>query len=1068
MKHIITWLARVSKKCKGWFDVVFWLLYLIGLTALTAKLGVLLPDADAEILRSNVDIKQILVMTCAVLGGFILRRIIYENEKKLPDTNEESDIHHGYASETIRYDDTHGTEESDPDHGYDYDTIRYNDTHNSFRESIQNLIKHLQMIMGFEPDYDRMDCISNQIQYKECSHSPFDMQSDWFKNLNCYYANVFRITLPEKIAENGNKLTIPEEFRSFYLHFDLKRVTDNEPISIDVIKGLEWYIPRPGVNINTKQMIVYIRVFYEDQLQSEGDTVEVSFSAKLVFQCRKRNKIEKMYVDLPKRWNTFSDLVKGVFERQETRSTNHTRNNTREDFGLTTRRVNLFTKDTVPLKLNDDSQTIDYNLAISCFQNSSLINCPICNQPVKDLGVLGIVLFNSTEETVKETSKQILKYLNNTQNANLREMVNFVIQQNRKYSVIDNNNGLDNNKNHIRIPLGRYDATNKQIIPFTVRDFQEEYDFLMEINRFMRPHLNLAEVPVPDNRLFLLSYGERMPDRLSNAYLHNTMISQLCSTCWNPLPMNFFNYDAVVTIYFFGNSNAGKTVLLCSEYNVLAQEYERAGENAKYGLNELNEFNKFYFDADNMQAIDYTEIADDLKNGQFPKGTSQRTFIPGKLSGLDTNTNQSIRYMFNYYDMPGVQSVENWRDYQDFVYVHSMLDDPLSLGKNSFYEKLFQIYPRSYDPKIFNLSIYLTKIDEYPAFLQEKILDLNQKWKENYTNSNVEYREKSAVYTTKLLEILEEGLGTSFYQRTAAEVIPKKIRDCISELCNYLFNDKKSYCETHKEIIDKCLQPLYITLPDPSQNIGKTINEVLSDEKQKWIKSFLEFDPKTSYLTFYLRLKNNPKWYNVAQAILNYLHGLDVIRDNYCLFRRLIHDIIQRMKDNLKHNEHSTMWLNIYAISSTGYSFIETLNNHRPNFNAEFVYESHQMLQHTAHEFRQDLAHKCPSCRSYLLNENDYKLSIPEKFGNTNFNNSDRSMADYIVDLCENPFTSPMCYTNINEVKKKIKEQKDSNQEDSDRMSLSMLQLYEYYIDRHYDYAPPSEEQTTPAPQVTE
>ncbi|MDE6708223.1 MAG: hypothetical protein K2K06_09350, partial [Oscillospiraceae bacterium] len=561
-------------------------------------------------------------------------------------------------------------------------------------------------------------------------------------------------------------------------------------------------------------------------------------------------------------------------------------------------------------------------------------------------------------------------------------------------------------KEHIRIPLGRYQYSSQTVKPFTCHDFAKEREFLQQFNRAL--HEDFKSLEDSHRGLYLLKSGAVTPATFEQFYIHNSMIAQLCSQCWNPLPERFYDYDAVITIYFFGNSNAGKTVLLCSGYNTIQDD----NQNKKPQDRILNKFNIIYLNTGkNISA--YEAKANALRTGNFPAGTSQNDAIPGKLSSAKIYHNEvHCQYMFNCCDMPGVKSVENWASFRNFAYVHTLLDDVLSLGENSFYHTLSGIVPvgilgdENVDARVYNMQLYLTKIDEYPLFLYQKINKLNQDWAEWQKKGLFgNYLKNTLIYTVKLLELLEQELKQDFRTRCADEIIPEKIQACIKAIPSEKLKKldfSENYYQIHEIIVSECID-------------------------RKEIQ---------------------------AVTVLNYLHGLDVIRDNYMKFRMLMKLTISNMQSNAWNNCYSNYFFCVYAVSATGYSAVETNSNLKPEYHSEFVKESHVMLQHTTYEFEMDNremqknmtaiskddAFIISKCRKYLFSE--FCIKNPDFQHENNQSENTDSVTERILKLYEQPFPHSDLYADDFETlmrKLEISAQPDS-----------VKKLYQWYASLHF------------------
>lgn len=838
--------------------------------------------------------------------------------------------------------------------------------------------------------------------------------------MNSCYHNTFRITLPETIQG----YEIPNEFRFFYLHFEFEN-QKHDFLLDDVVQKLKFQV------FNSEQspdaLIYRVKIFYMTQLdpkiKTSGDIADFTIEIKLALN---HSKIQEFSMSIPEDsvsfWNVVKSRILNLFFPQQEKNCSSSSPKCRTDFQDTTRLEPMFLYDNSELVFYHRKETKKYSPRIFCYYNFSMITCPVCHNRIHDLGIPGIVLYRNLNQEILETSDEILDYLVKLEKnsdltkkeKNMLAMVRFATFKNMKNNIIlpesladDLHFRLHAAREHVRIPLGKYYTTG--IKAFTCREYAEEREFLQQFNTAL--HENLSSINTAPKGLYLLKAGKLTEDNFRQYYIHNSMIAQLCSQCWNPLPEKFYNYTAVITIYFFGNSNAGKTVLLCSGYNMIEDENLKSDPRNQ----KLNKFNVIYLNTTDSISS-YVEKAKLLKEGVFPPGTGQRDAIPGKLSSLEISYNGRYHYMFNCCDMPGVKSVENWASYRNFSYVYTLLDDTLSLGKDSFYHTLSELVPVDFggnvDARVYNMQLYLTKIDEYPLFLYQKILALNKAWKEWQSNYNGnDYLKNTLIYTLELLSILEQELKQDFRQRPAHEIIPERIQESIQEFSRETLDFSKPYFVLHGDIIRNF----------STETSDGTIQE-LQDVK--------------------------------ALTVLNYLHGLDVIRDNYKKFRDLILLTSQNMYRNAMNQRYSNYFFCVYAVSATGYSTIESQRMQPPVYQAEFVKESHDMLQHTTYEFeadhremqkRMDIAPEQSSeiskCRRYLFSE----FAIHDgEFCSENYQNLSETAPVWkrIRDLYQNSFSYSDLYADNYDTL--IRKLKTSQQPDS------IKTLYYWYAKRHY------------------
>lgn len=739
---------------------------------------------------------------------------------------------------------------------------------------------------------------------------------------DCYY-NTFRITLPEAVFI-PEKFEIPSVFRSFYLHFEFSE--GENTLRQDIVqKDFEWSRRIEGEDTEEPKIFYIAKVSYLTTVKKkvpkqELKTFEIQFCFEVIGE-----KIQKMTMTIPVQNQTF---IKRISSKSSKKTTASNHSCFVWEFGFTTMRNALYFSGGEELEIGGKK----YHLNVSCYANFTRLVCPVCQNEVHDLGIRGIIPYRNSGTDYWETSNRILDFLENLsqcdpedENVWILEMVRYVIVENYmnnrsipeerrlKREEIDEM-PLKQLKSNIRIPLAWYNPRSEKnkLKPFTWENEEQELALLRKLNEHICP--SLRNMPNPPKGLYLLKPTNGNANINSvNSYTHNVMIGQLCNCCFNPLPENFYHYDEVITIFYFGNSNAGKTVLLCSEYAVI----ERDNRQKKSFEQILNKFNTIYVDSAND--VSYSQKSAELQEGYFPQfGTSIYDEIPGKLSSLKINYNgKNLQWMFNACDMPGVESVRNWSSYTSFSYVHTLLDDPLFLGKDSFYGMLGGIIPAergtALDSRTYNIQIYLTKADEYPNFLYKKIKELNEAWKEwrKSVYYSGDYRRNVLIYTYCLLEILETQLRPEkkrrdLWKMRAKDVIPENIMKAIISILpsslEIMPERNQTYGEVHQKIVDECI----IREDDPT-----------------------------------------------ASAILNYLHGVDVLQDNYTLLRRRIVQLVTDMSINT-HESYGNYYLAIYAISATGYSKIESLRG-EASYSPEFVLESSEMLRNTTFEYENEL-----------------------------------------------------------------------------------------------------------------
>lgn len=998
---IFSILAQCSKKSKGVISFLYWLLYILLLVVLIEYFHMFrIEDGMIAFDMDYLHMAGIFLITVIFfsLDKTIQKHILILEPKSKSEQKQKSKKKQKQESKS---------EQGSDEMAFDYeDMIILDETPQEEKviEKPKNKVKQESPVITEQ--YFRLNSFEQQARGVQ----------DF---MNSCYHNTFRITLPEKI----HGYAVPDEFRSFYLHFEFKD-DKNHSLCEDVIqKKFIWELQEFD---GSDELVYAVQIPYHTQLDRNVRVPASSdyFSIGVKFKLN-GSEIHEFGIDIPENKVSFLGMVKHklkyfFFREQPVKNRSSNASRFKTDFQNTTRLNPIFTNDNSEFLFYHREKVSKYCLEVSCYHNFSMITCPVCHNPVHDLGIPGIVLYKNLSPEIIQTSDEILKYLNQLDNSpelnknekNLLTMVKFATKENIGNNVIiPGNTGdgtdlkLEQVKEHIRIPLGRYHYKNKTVKAFTCHDFTEEQEFLQQFNRAI--HKNFDHFEDTHKGLYLLKPGSVTPATFEQFYIHNSMIAQLCSKCWNPLPEKFYDYDAVVTIYFFGNSNAGKTVLLCSGYNMIQDE----NQNKKPQDKMLNKFNIIYLHTGKATSA-YEKKAESLRSGTFPAGTSQNDAIPGKLSSAKIYRNEvHCQYMFNDCDMPGIKSVENWASFRNFAYVHTLLDDTLSLGEDSFYHTLSGIVPvgssgdESVDARTYNMQLYLTKIDEYPLFLYQKIKALNDAWGTWQKKGLVgNYMKNTLIYTLELLGILEQELEQEFIHRPANEIIPEKIQTCIkamhSEQLQQLDFSKKYYV-IHDIIVTECID-------------RKDIQAI---------------------------------------AVLNYLHGLDVIRDNYMKFRELIKSTIKNMHNNAYNNYYSNYFFCVYAVSATGYSAVESNSESRPEYRAEFVKESHEMLQHTTYEFEidnremkknisssQKEVFEIGRCREYLFS----KFSVTEPdFQHENFQNTgSESIAERIAKLYRKPFVHSDLYADDFETL--MKKLEISAQPDS------VKKLHQWYANHHF------------------
>ncbi len=921
--------ARLSKGKKALFDFIFWTVYFLLLLVLSSALGVMTLEEETGMPVFTLNtVNTLYVFGISVLFP-IVRIILYKGEKKM----------------AIEY-------QKDRKAAPSGDTAK-TDEHTANTETPETRVPARETAPPCEVKGIGAEPYHHQNLYVGAS-----VEKQKFMT-GC--SNTYVLSLSKTIEVDGKSYEVPNEYRSFYLHFEFVNEQEKaDSVTKDVVTGIRF----SQISCSNQEIILRAEASYKPYLGNSEENEEETVAFRLILGYKERNnEIPKIYmlnVDYQEeRIHLYQmrTILRQMFHPKkagmEGRSSVNNDMGTIVDFPYTTRKRRLYAIGSTAVRFrNRAGKPVYYTMNIQCYKNICRIRCPICRKPVKGLGVPGIVLYGSANLDAFRTSEKLRDYLTRLQNQTTRdpednqllETVNAIAEAN--YTVTSRNNHLPENwsyeslKSNLRIPLGsaviRTDGRFLGVDPYDCTTKAEEKKFLDRLNRELCPDLEEA----PDG-LYLLSPDETFR---KNHYIHNTMISQLCTNCWNPLPKEFYLYDAVVSIYFYGNSNAGKTVLLLSEKNEL-------GNDAR--------FNNYYIHCDNFDyreertiqsTLDYPQKAVELRNGRFPIGTARSEVIPGLLSSFSYDMNGiDDSYLFNYQDMPGVDAVRNWDAATNFAYVYNMLDDPASLGSGSFYHKLMGMIGDTDDPREYNIQIYLTKIDEYPAFLSKEIQALNACYEQ------AEGRADVLAYTVRLLTILEENLREDFSSRPACEVISDSIQKELHTLdwLGKLDFREKTYAEIHEQIYRVC----------------RPYADTEHDRKKE-----------------------------ISEIILRYLHGLDVIRDNYAEFRRLLKKLMEDMKNNIAENENSNYWFSIYAVSATGFSAIESKNG-TAKFSPQFVMAAHRMLQQTTYDYIMDskmLLRK----REGLGETRGYITCRQYLFDAVGVEGAEGSVCDTIIGLC--------------------------------------------------------------------
>lgn len=797
--------------------------------------------------------------------------------------------------------------------------------------------------------------------------------------MNKCYNNTFKVNLKlTNDASNIDKgiiLSTSNAIDSFYIHFDFERVKDKSSLDKNVILSIENIVYDTSISDN--HHLVYVgKVKYNHNLNDNEDFGY--FNLKMKFELKNDgngkyiiNRIEISisdfnYVSEMNFIGKFFDFCKNSIDKlgkTDSKSANTTRYNDIDGnleeirkFKSSTRSQSVYFSPYKSLKLVQDDIDVEYNIILRYYAQFNLIQCPICNKPIKNLGVPGIVLqagkSNSEAQLTSNAIFNYLKLLTTKKNLTdddkkLLQMVYGVITSNIENtedkdiilhelklhtddegkSMItlkqkdENNNeeelNTDDLKKYTRIPLGElvsFDENNPvniKIKPFTSKDFMRAKKFLDQFNANTCENYDKNKDYKINNQLYLLKYGKIAPkvDNFNNYLIHDTLITQLCDTCWNPLPQDFYNYDEVITLYYYGNPSAGKTALLCSEYNEIERYNQNVSAQDRIKLNMFNDTHLLDGADSSYYNSSYINKARALKNGQYIVGTNALDIIPGKLSSLTVSVSgKSTDYdiMFNSYDMAGIKSSSRWNSDKNLVYVYSLLDDPLTLGENSLYGKLMNSFTSiGNNSRNYNIQMYLTKIDEYPYFMYKKIQELNNKWTEYAKNDDIDYVKSSMIYTLALLEILESSLKVDFKDKPIEEIISPKLLEIIKEVTKINSFDGLTYYQAHEKIV-----------------------------------SVKHYDTIES-----------------MDIIGNYLHSLDVMRDSYIKLRLFISSLVDIITNNVFNNRYSLFCFRMYAVSSTGYSKLETENtsiNRGELYSPEFIIDAQDVLKHTTYEFVKD------------------------------------------------------------------------------------------------------------------
>ena len=739
------------------------------------------------------------------------------------------------------------------------------------------------------------------------------------------FSNTFRCTVAEKLQS----FQVPEEFRSFFLHISFppddsqdadpsddrpsKRKKKSELIMDELIdeKDIQWTM-EPA---SAEKIIIKGQVHCKKQLSPAYKKSEQNeFCIQLTFDTE-GSAITHLNVsvglvedpDLLDRLKKWSDsMFDSWFKRSSSSELNDERSHHLAFKGTTRLEpVRYTTGETLRFQFAENE--IRAKVRVELFSQFTRMRCPCCGTEVQDLGIPALLPYCRPEAVIKETSDQLVKTLDSFMNADdkdkqeIYQMVHRCAEINADKTArkqIPKDKRIEDLKQYIRIPMGWIGDDG---LPHAYVDTErkKQAHLLRLLNEDLCGDPDRVKQMEQEEKLYLF---KKMPVKAdpSQFYIHNSFLKQLCPNCLQALPDRFYRYSLILTTPVFGNSAAGKTVLICSIYNVLK------------GSSQINTF-EYTYSSDSEKIADYQMAAKGIEDGEYPDGTGTEV-IPTKISSADIIVNKSEKVMMALVDMQGILSVQNWTYYPHILYVHSMLDDPFSLGEDSVLHVITEDTVMDNDPNTHDLclNIILTKLDAFPVFLRKRIETLNERWSSIAASVTPPRPMFGAMnHTVYLLDILKDALSEPFMERPVSEVIPESILKAMESIPTF----------KEKVVFDRSMP--YHALRDSLVAAGR--------------------DSAATDIA--------------VQATFKYLHGLDVLCDNYLVFCDRLRVLLSRIPASLDNVPTNKYWLTITACSATGYSMIEAKCYEcgylleAPHYAPHFVRQAHDMLIGSVYTF---------------------------------------------------------------------------------------------------------------------
>lgn len=507
----------------------------------------------------------------------------------------------------------------------------------------------------------------------------------------------------------------------------------------------------------------------------------------------------------------------------------------------------------------------------------------------------------------------------------------------------------DRIRNWVILPMGEYTKENLNVLqPWTVskgvdevKDSKQYANFIAlmcVLNFYINPQLKRNE-EILSTFLEKVKNFEAFVVRsaiidsnviILGCSITNDMVKVCCPQCCTELPSNFSDYEECLSIQYFGNTEAGKTVLIAAE----STEPDSSAQGVSRFYNDFGE-----------KESGYQSITTGLQNGQYPRGTKPWMHIPllQTVYNLPNSRGLEIKYLVLTVDMPG-ESCNMMRSCGgSMAYVQNLLDyENLRLNVNSTEEKdrpkdnfFVTLLEETYDQQnriTVNTNItkdlhwVFSRIDEYPLWLNTKIVALNDKYVELIENcvSKEQYSIQSLSklgfnYTFELIEVMID----TFYER-------------VEDLSKYKTGDES----------------LGAMLPKLSRNEGGNYLDLIKEAFKDYQDVQKLKDETTLRKLYDIVLELEPKTTNEFDCkyiILPYLASL--INMPLC-FINLMTYLVNYFKLIIKCFNSNVAWLNLrcYAVSATGYTKLESkLSNPKPKLNLNFVKEARTMMHATSY-----------------------------------------------------------------------------------------------------------------------